>query len=303
VVAESMYSGKVKEMGLVLLQKDAYVAENKDGGFGVLADFDRLTELEVTKLQIKLARAIVVFMEILHLLIARNRDLLLTAMRQRKRGEAMSTASGGYRNRAFSAGRSTPDDSSRRGHGRGLSTASGLSAGYMSAGEMDASHRHADDASGSNLSAVAARDKTEKNIAVHSELQRTFIGMAKTLYNPLAAILGDETPRWLKESCKDNYFSSSIYHRPEIEIRMEEEIYFYSDNNRISSDSDRGENYEPPFQVMSIDSSGNSMGGFDSVNGSQSGSNRGARGPGRRGIAKQSQRTMSGLSGDSVFHV
>ena len=243
-----MYSGKVKEMGLVLLQKEAYVAESNDGGFGM---YDRLTEAEVNMLQIKLARAIVVFMEILHLLIARNRDLLLEVMEARKRGEAPSV----YHNRAQSvAGRSTPDDNSRlRGHVRGLSATSGFSAGYASVGETEPYMRHPDDASASNFSSLAANDKTDKNIAVQSELQRTFIGMAKALYNPLTAILGDETPRWLKEICKDNYFSSSMYRRTEGEIRMADEIYFYAADNMVSDTSGPGENYSPPFQVMSID--------------------------------------------------
>jgi len=293
-----MYSGKIKEMGLVLLQKDAYITEQNDGGFGMMA-YDRLTETEVTKLQIKLARAIVVFMEILHLLIARNRDLLLDVMEARKRGEIMSTASG-FQNRAPSVGRSTPDNLSRqRGHHRVLSNASGLSGGYTSAGDMESSRR--DDASTSNFSSLVANDKTDKNIAVQSELQRTFIGMAKQLYNSLAVILGDETPRWLKEICKDNYFSSSIYRKTKDELRMADEIYFYRADNLISDPSGREENYAPPFQVMSIDS-GNSM-GFESMTGSQSGMSRGGgTTPKRRTMSKQS--TLSALSGDSsIFHV
>lgn len=293
-----MYSGKVKEMGLVLLQKDAYVSEQNSGGYGMMV-FDRLTEAEMTKLQLKLARAIVVFMEILHLLVARNRDLLLAAMEERKRGEAMSTASGGYHNsRAPSVGRTTPDMSRQRGHHRGLSNASGYSGGYMSAGETEGSRR--DDASTSNLS-VFAKDKTDKNIAVQSEIQRTFIGMAKALYNPLTAILGDETPRWLKEICKDNYFSSSIYRRTEIEIGMADEIYFYADDNLVSDPAGQRENYAPPFPIMSIDSSVNS-GGVDSMTASQSGMSQRGLTPNRRGMRKQS--TVSALSGDSsIFHV
>lgn len=295
-----MYSGKVKEMGLVLLQKDAYVAEPNDGGFGMM--YDRLSEAEVTTLQVKLARAIVVFMEILHLLIARNRDLLLDVMEARKRGEVPSVASG-YQNRAQStAGRSTPDDTSHlRGHHRGLSATSNYSLGYTSIGETEPSARHADDASASNFSSLVANDKTDKNIAVQSELQRTFIGMAKALYNPLTVILRDETPRWLKEICKDNYFSSAIYRRTEGEIRMADEIYFYAANNLVEDASGRGDNYAPPFPVMSIDSDRNSI-GFESTNGSQGGRSMGATTPRRQGMSKQS--TLSALSGESsIFHV
>ena len=69
-------------MGTVLLRKNSGVQEDDDD---ILQSYDRLSEEEVQKFQLKLARSLVVFMELLHLLIARNRDLLLEVVQKRKK--------------------------------------------------------------------------------------------------------------------------------------------------------------------------------------------------------------------------
>ena len=58
-----------------------------------LESYDRLSDGEIDKLQLKLARLIVVFFELLHLLITRNRQMLLDVMQERKKAEpSMPTA-------------------------------------------------------------------------------------------------------------------------------------------------------------------------------------------------------------------
>lgn len=52
-----------------------------------LDSYDRLSDGEIDKLQLKLARLIVVFFELLHLLITRNRQRLLDVMQERKKAE------------------------------------------------------------------------------------------------------------------------------------------------------------------------------------------------------------------------
>ena len=85
VVSDCIHSSRVKEMGQFLLKTNTDVEEEDDGD--VLQSYDRLGEDEVKKFQIKLARSLVVFMELIHLLIARNRDLLLDVIQERKKGE------------------------------------------------------------------------------------------------------------------------------------------------------------------------------------------------------------------------
>lgn len=53
-----------------------------------LESYDRLSDAEIEKLQLKLARLIVVFFELLHLLITRNRQRLLNVMNDRKTPDA-----------------------------------------------------------------------------------------------------------------------------------------------------------------------------------------------------------------------
>jgi hypothetical protein len=92
VVSECIHSSRVKEMGVSLLKKNANVEEEDDD---FIQSYDRLSEEEIKKYQLKLARSLVVFMELLHLLIARNRDLLLDVIQTRKKQDPGSTRNNG----------------------------------------------------------------------------------------------------------------------------------------------------------------------------------------------------------------
>jgi hypothetical protein len=88
----------------------------------------------------------------------------------------------------------------------------------MSGAETDFSHRRADDGSAgaSHYSSAYVNEQTDKAIAVQSELQRSFINMAKGLSRTLTKVLEDEAPRWLKEVCRDNYFTATTYKHAKI---------------------------------------------------------------------------------------
>jgi len=109
IVADCIHYSHVKEIGMVLLKKNSDLIEG-DSVSDFLVDYDRLTEDETKKLQIKLARLTVVFIELLHLLIARNRDILLGVIQERKKGDTIEGGGSG------SAG-----GSSRGGYGRAIS--------------------------------------------------------------------------------------------------------------------------------------------------------------------------------------
>ena len=59
-------------------------------------------------------------------------------------------------------------------------------------------------------------NRTDSAIAVQSELQRTFIGLARTIYPLVYSTIRAETPRWLKLACHDGYFSSGTYRQTRI---------------------------------------------------------------------------------------
>jgi hypothetical protein len=322
-------------MGLVLLRQDAYIAEQNDGGYGMIADYARLPDAEVIKLQLKLARVILVFMEILHLLISRNRDLLLEVMEARRRGEQLSMS--GLHRHHHSIGPSTSDNLSRqRGHARRPSNGSGVT-GHISSAETDFSHRRGDDgsAAASQFNSAYANEQTDKAIAVQSELQRSFIKLARDLSGTLTLVLEDETPRWLKEVVRENYFTAATYKHAKIRqyllkphlfghlrpvgcsclpfllliIGMEDEICFY--DNYTESASGDGDGYIAlPLEVMSID---NSSINYDmdnlSESGSQSGRSRGPTTKQQRGMStgnKTCGTQLSGITQDtssSIFHV
>jgi hypothetical protein len=145
VVADCIHSSNVKAIGISLLKNISDVTDS-ESTTEFTHEYDRLTDDELTKLRVTLSRLIVVYIELLHLLIARNRDQLLDIIQVRKKGKRDShrphlTASVGGRSsgRSASNGRPTSNDARRdsrhdhrrefsdpspsRGHGRNLSRA------------------------------------------------------------------------------------------------------------------------------------------------------------------------------------
>ena len=77
----------------VVLQKLSDDVDKDNMSDFSLESYDRLSDGEIAKLQLKLARLIVVFFELLHLLITRNRQILLDVMQERKKTDpAMPSA-------------------------------------------------------------------------------------------------------------------------------------------------------------------------------------------------------------------
>jgi hypothetical protein len=230
VVADCIHSSRVKEMGLTLLKKNNNVEEEDDD---VLQSYDRLSEDEVKKYQLKLARTIIVFIELLHILIARNRDLLLSVIQERKKGDQ-----GAIHSRNLSFGRSDFSITGLTTEGGSMSRSFAprhrqtSSAVYSSASSHDGRFSRGDDSSARshgrsqslNVEEASVRSsnsntekvKTDSAIAVQSELQRAFISLAKTLHPIILGLMGADTPRWLKVCCQENYFSSYSYRQTKI---------------------------------------------------------------------------------------
>lgn len=210
-------------MGLYLLKKNTNFREEDDGDGH--QSYDRLSEDEVKKFQLRLARSLIVFMELLHLMIARNRDLLLDVIQERKRGENGSrhghTASLS-RDFSLNEGRSNRSLVSRQSS-MNANDGSSLSDGRLRDDMTSRSyHRpkgstsHGPPSSGSDdystMSGIAAeKARTDSAIGIQSELQRAFISLAKELHPMINGVLGPSTPRWLKLCTQENYFSAYTY--------------------------------------------------------------------------------------------
>lgn len=242
-------------MALILLKKSGYVTKEIDRDGTMMLNYSRLSEEEVHQNQVKLARGVLVFMEILHLLIARNRDMLLTVVENRKRSDSASfglsrsqprertlsrelTTIAGSPNvnrrqhervvsnrsetpvhsRGFSALTNSPS------HDRGASQASSIPSYDRGVAQMSTiSSSGEPNREGSRTDFVpqpprapSKGDKTDSSIAIQSELQRQFVSMAKTVYPMISGILRSETPRWLKQCSQDNYFSSYTYRQTKV---------------------------------------------------------------------------------------
>lgn len=201
---------------------DSEDGDPKDGT--IIMTYTKLSPDEWERLQKKLARAVVIFLELLHLLIARNRNLLLAVVDARKRKDGGSSVGASF-NRSvgvatkegYPAFTSSPDSaghrygvaSSLRSGGRSSSFNDGMASSY------DGRSKDNDDATqpGYNVSVTGSTtgpDKTDSAIAIQSELQRSYISMIRVLYPKLSQVLRSETPRWLKNCCHEkNYFSTS----------------------------------------------------------------------------------------------
>ncbi len=219
VVSDCIHSSRVKEMGLYLLKKNTNFEEEEEGD--PLHRYDRLSEDVVKKLQLRLARSLVVFMELLHLMVARNRELLLEVIQERKKGgETSSRHSHSASNVSLSDGRSNRSVATRQG-----STANGYeSFADLKRGEDSNRpyHRKKESASqafgslGNDDCSIASaltseKARTDSAIGIQSELQRAFISLAKELHPKILGIMGSDSPHWLKQCSLDTYFSAYTY--------------------------------------------------------------------------------------------
>jgi len=226
VIAECIHRSKVKEIGLVMLKPKE--SDDVDAAERILSLYEKLSKEEFTSNQVKLARAVVIFMELLHVLIGRNRDLLLTANEARKRRDASSSES-------YSA----------RG---GLQFGIPPSPGPLSF-INDVYNRTYDDGTSTYYgggSTTSTMDRTDKAMAVQRELQKSFIGMTKALYPALFAVIHSETPRWMRH-CQDNYFSSGSYRQTRIAIGKE--LLFFGNASDRDYHQNEGLNHNESFGI------------------------------------------------------
>ena len=223
LVADCIHRSGVKQIGMTFLSLDV-TDDSKNNHQDMYSSYQTLSEEEIEEAQIKLARMIVTFFELLHLLIARNRDVLLTVVQVRKRrargdssvASASGSLHGGYASTPAKGGSfmHTPSRRTRPSSGSvSLSTTP-----YFNNPGSAASHHHM--MSGGN-------DRTDAAIGVQSELQRGFTNLLKALYPKLLDTINNEIPRWMRHCCQDKYFSSGAYRRAEIPIG--EELFFNSD--------------------------------------------------------------------------
>lgn len=210
VLADCIHSSGVKQIGISFLSVNPQSDPSNEPGY--YSPYERLSDEEIEKVQTKLARIIVTFLELLHLLIARNRHVILAAVQARKRkgADAVSTTSGSYEGNG--------PGSSRAGHYSPLK--------YEEGQDSDLSNsqlRLGGDMLGKSITTtksmshkVNASDRTDAAIGIQSELQRGFISLVRSLSPNLLDTINTEVPRWMRQCCQENYFSSGLYRQADI---------------------------------------------------------------------------------------
>ncbi len=226
LVMECIHSSGVKQLGTTFLSVHPHEelvvpSEESNVGTGMYSPYESLSEEEVERVQTKLARMIVTFLELLHLLIARNRDVLLTVVQARKRrgGDSSSVASGsvhGYTMRPRTWSQSFSPI--KREHAE-LSTIDNEQALMYDRSNSEivvrsiiAENREIQDGHvQSNTS-----DRTDLAIGVQSELQRGLISLVRSLTPHLLDSLNNKVPKWMRSGCQESYFSTGQYRQADI---------------------------------------------------------------------------------------
>ncbi len=219
VISECIHRSRVKEIGITML-----VRKESDSR-KTFSLYERLSTEEVSLNLMKLARAIIIFMELLHVLIGRNRDILLSINESRKRRETSSLGS----------------NSVRGGIQYGMPPSPGHSSFFD-----DGFNRTYDDTGstlgGGSVSRNSVMDRTDKAMAIQRELQLSFVKITKALHPVILETIRDETPKWMRLCCQDNYFSSGIYKQTRIAIG--EELLFFG-NASDANPLDTSEYHDP----------------------------------------------------------
>lgn len=212
LLMECIHSSGIKRIGQTFLSSNS---SSEESNTEMYRPYESLNEEEIERVQTKLARMIVTFLELLHLLIARNRDVLLTVVQAKKQGRPCDASSvhsgsvhGGYA-ATPRAGSHTFGSPLKRFQGEGFMYDRSHSE-IMGRSILADSHSHHGQMSS------GASDRTGSAINVQSELQRGLISLVKSLSPHLLDTLTNEVPRWMRSCCQDNYFSTGQYRNADI---------------------------------------------------------------------------------------
>lgn len=197
VVVDCIHSSRIKEIGQTMLKKVTATSDN----LRVEDRPERLSDDKRNEIQCQLARAIVILLELLHVLIGRNRDLLLAIVKAKKRRDGSSTSS----HMEF------PTSPSHLSNYDGTNNfRDGV---YSGKGHDD----FAASAVGSYASNTILSGDNTITLALQRELQFGFISMTNDLKILIQKTIHSETPRWMRLCCQDkNYFPSGAYRQTRI---------------------------------------------------------------------------------------
>ena len=165
----------------------------------------------------QLCRAIVMFLELSHMLTSKNRELLLAYVSQQKENRQQVSGglvggkgggSDGGKSGGWGAQRSFSSNTNKDSLGAG----DGVQGGGFGEEEEDMGG--------------GGQQRLKSAIGVQSELQRSFSSTTGTLFPILESWIGGEVPNWILMSSSEGYFSSGSYSNVGIE-----KSYVFSANN------------------------------------------------------------------------
>ena len=240
ILVDALHQSRICSMAVKVLSSKSLYSQRSNRKLEIL------NEEEIVQLKCQLSRGIVMFLELLHTLLVKNRELLLDWVAQRKlrAEEDRDTFNSNSNHRSFSHNfgqgimpkfsashmHRSHHGSHHSGtysgtHGTLGSTSSKRSmdeaeANNCNPGEEDMENRGED---GTGRVTLAPGEQLKSAIGVQSELQRSFSSTTRALYPLLTSWLGEEeVPSWIAMSSADGYFASSSY----ASVQMSHSIHF-----------------------------------------------------------------------------
>lgn len=188
---------------------------------------------QIVKYKKQLARGLVFFLELTHLIIAKNREILLQHLSKVGKGESPhdgapfgGSMGGGARVAGGSGRYFEPIGGSMKagfsslihpmmggeteGGAAGGGTGGGGGGGTMDSRTSDCSEGVAGGTGGGGGGGGGRTEALRSAIGVQSELQRSFSSNAKALYPLLVRWIGDETPAWIN-LCSAEFFQGGSF--------------------------------------------------------------------------------------------
>ena len=250
ILVDALHQSRICSMAVKVLSSKSLYSQRSNRKLEVL------NEEQIVELKCQLSRGIVMFLELLHTLLIKNRELLLQWVAQRKLHEEQEdrdTFNSNHRSFSHNFGHgimpkfsaSHTHRGSNYGSHHGSHHGSYHSGTYSYSGnlgtqESTSSKRSVDEVEannsnhseedvenrgeeGTSRATLAPGEQLKSAIGVQSELQRSFSSTTRALYPLLTSWLGEEeVPSWIAMSSAEGYFASSSY----ASVQMSHSIHF-----------------------------------------------------------------------------
>ncbi|GMH54206.1 hypothetical protein TrST_g8868 [Triparma strigata] len=228
ILVDALHQSRICTMAVKVLSSKSLYQQRSSKRVEVLPDAEVLT------LKRQLSRSMVMFLELLHTLLIKNRELLLAWVARKRAMKAEEPGSEDLHLHGRTSHRSVAPSYNFGNTVTGVfknptaplnrGTTGSTSGSRTSFTDSVAETEHENEEGTFNpQTTLTPNENLKSDIGVQSELQRSFSSTTKCLYPLLVTWINeDEVPRWIEMSGMEGYFASSSYKV----VKMETQTYF-----------------------------------------------------------------------------